>query len=85
MAGKLRKCVVLDRVQLDYTPPYCIHGKVTCIGCGKWCWLGSESYGPVAAREIDPVCMECANRMYPKGTEKLGNLRDHRRVDGPHE
>jgi len=79
-----RKVVILDRARSDWTPPYCIHGKVTCIGCGYWCWLGSETYKPVEARLIDPLCMECAMRIYPKGMQPAGNLRDHRRADGPH-
>jgi hypothetical protein len=82
---KLRRCVVLDRVRPDWTPPYCVHGKATCFGCGRWVYLGSETYRPVAAREIEPLCMECAMKAYPAGTQPIGNLKDHRRADGPHD
>jgi len=81
----MRKVVVLDRVRDGYTPPYCVHGQATCFACGEWCWLGSETYGPVAARTIDPVCMDCIKLAYPKGISPLGHIRDHRTADGPHE
>lgn len=79
-----RTIVVLERVRADRQPAYCIHGKVTCIGCGYWCWLGSETYGPVAGHLVDPLCMDCAHRIYPKGIRPLGHITDHRRTDGPH-
>lgn len=84
MSDKLRKVVVLDRVRPDWTPPYCIHGRATCFVCGRWCWLGSETYEPVAARRLDPICLDCIKRVYPKGISPLGHIRDHRRADGPH-
>lgn len=80
-----RTIVVLERVRPGQMPDYCVHGQVTCIRCGHWCWLGSETYGPVSSRSVDPLCLDCSYEIVPKGTPLKGRLNDHRRADGPHE
>lgn len=82
--------IVLDRVTQE-TPPYCVHGRVTCLWCDNWCWLGDRSHDIVKAGEAAPICMECATAKW-KQAEALGmevprpiaNAGDHRRADGPH-
>jgi len=79
--------VVLDRVEPDMAmPAYCVHGRVTCIACPEWCWLGDQTYQVVMAREADPICKQCAARLIPDGRNDprfFGEIGDHRRSDGP--
>lgn len=75
-----------SRARRSRTPPeYCPHGKASCISCGDWCWLGHQTYQAVAHQGVKPICLPCAEAYIPPGTERAGNIRDHRRADGPHE
>lgn len=75
--------LVLDRVEDVRQPPYCTHGKATCGACGHWVWLGSETHSHVSSGAAHPLCMVCAQR-HAQLENKIGNIADHRRVDGPH-
>jgi NifB/MoaA-like Fe-S oxidoreductase len=79
-----RKCVVLDRVRPDWTPPYCVHGRATCVRCGLWVYLGDKTHREVAGGNTSPLCMECAVEILPYGSVPDGRLNDHHREDGPH-
>jgi len=84
-AGRQPETVVLlDRIEPGVTPPYCTHGRATCVGgCGEWVWLGHATAKAVTGGAA-PLCMECARRLIPAGTGPVTNIRDHRRADGPH-
>jgi hypothetical protein len=73
--------VTLDRVDPDSLPPYCVHGRTTCVVCGHWCWLGDKTYEVVHSGQCQPVCLLCARK---GGTGLTGHIEDHRRADGPH-
>lgn len=80
-----RPVVVLDPIEPGAgKPEYCIHGRVTCVGCGDWCWLGHQTYEAVSSGAVAPVCKPCAGQYIPAGLERSGNIQDHRRADGPH-
>lgn len=80
--------VVLDRIPADEAKPlYCVHGRVTCLLCRGWCWLGNVTHGIVVSRQAMPICKECASRFPGSGAGQLrlrGHVADHLRVDGPH-
>lgn len=76
--------VLLDRIEPGETPPYCAHGRATCVGCDDWVWLGSETERVVTAGEALPLCLDCARRRLPAAARPARNLADHRRDDGPH-
>jgi hypothetical protein len=77
--------VVLDRVEPGRTPPYCIHGRASCVGgCGEWVWLGDQTHEVVVSGMAAPLCMQCAKQLIPPDVERLAQLEDHRRADGPH-
>lgn len=77
-------CVVVDRIEPGQPKPdYCIHGRVTCAGCDEWCWLGDRTYEAVRSGRYAPLCRQCVASL-PPGIRPTGNLRDHRRADGPH-
>lgn len=60
--------VVLDRIEPGWAPPYCTHGRATCIGgCGEWVWLGDKTYEVVASGRAEPICRQCADRLIPPG------------------
>ncbi len=81
----VERVVVLDRIEPGWTPPYCTHGRATCIGgCDEWVWLGHATVEAVTAGAA-PLCRQCAARLIPAGTRPVTNIRDHRRADGPHE
>lgn len=76
--------VILDRIEPGQTPPYCTHGRATCMGgCGEWVWLGSETLTVVQAGTV-PLCRQCATRLIPAGTTPVRHIDDHLRADGPH-
>jgi hypothetical protein len=79
--------VVLDRIVTGWVPPYCTHGRATCVGdCGEWVWLGHATWEAVVQREVLPLCQPCALRLIPPADRKVvGRLDDHLRADGPHE
>lgn len=81
------KYVVLDRVEPGWTPPYCVHGRATCIGptCTRWVWLGSETYGAVASGQVAPICTQCANLHLSPGAGPEQRIVDHLRAEGPHD
>jgi hypothetical protein len=80
-----RDYVILDRIEPGRTPPYCTHGRATCVGgCGEWVWLGDKTHGLVASRSHAPLCRQCANRLIPPGVRPARRVEDHRRADGPH-
>lgn len=77
--------VVLDRCDENPDPDYCIHGRASCVFCGFFCWLGSESVGPVSRHDYWPICVSCAQQHIPPEYQSpIGNLNDHKRADGPH-
>lgn len=79
--------VVLDRVEdlAQDDTPYCVHGRVTCVWCRAWCWLGDSSHREVSAGRLAPLCRPCADRtVRPAGVSRVSNVGDHRRADGPH-
>lgn len=83
--------IVLERIVDGVTPDYCIHGKVTCWWCEKWCWLGDNSHQLVSSGDVTPMCKECANEAWAtaeaqgaKRPRPITNAMDHRRADGPH-
>lgn len=77
---------ILDRIEPNWTPPYCTHGRATCVGgCGEWVWLGHKTHDVVKSGQAQPLCKECANRLIPPDTKADGRIEDHRRADGPHE
>lgn len=74
--------VILDRIEPGHTPPYCIHGRTTCVGgCNEWLWLGSRTHAAVASGRAAPICHPCAARLVPAGAQLSGHLNDHRRND----
>ncbi len=80
-----RNVVVLDRIEPGIAPPYCTHGRATCVGgCGEWVWLGNRTHDIVKSGQAAPLCRQCANRLIPPGARVVRNVGDHRRADGPH-
>lgn len=77
--------VILDAVEPDVIPEYCVHGKTTCYGCGDWCWLGSETYKVITSGEVAPLCLRCAHKKLPREARPSEHIHDHRRTDGPHD
>jgi hypothetical protein len=77
--------VLLDRIEPGWTPPYCTHGRATCITCDEWCWLGDKTHEVVVSGRAAPMCMQCAARLVPTDAERAGHVQDHRRADGPHD
>lgn len=57
--------VLLDRVVPGLTPGYCVHGGVTCVGCGLWAWLGSATAELVSSGRAAPLCLHCARELGP--------------------
>ncbi len=79
--------VLLDRIDPAVPAqdlPYCTHGRVSCVGCQEWCWLGHKTHDVVASGEAAPLCLECAHRLIPKGAKPTHHIEDHLRADGPH-
>lgn len=69
--------VILDRIEPDVEPPYCVHGRVTCFGdCGEWLWLGDQSFDLVSKGKVIGLCVECAQKVLPDGIEPIGNIED---------
>jgi hypothetical protein len=81
----LTDVVILDRIEPGWTPPYCTHGRATCVGgCGEWLWLGDKTHDVVKSGRAAPLCHQCARRLIPPGARAARNIGDHRRADGPH-
>lgn len=77
--------VVLERVVEGETPAHCVHGKVTCHRCDRFCWLGDKSYEMVITGEVVGMCMECAIELgVAEHGRPIANVHDHLRKDGPH-
>jgi hypothetical protein len=76
--GDRHQVVVLDRIEPGELPPYCVHGRATCINCDEWVWLGDKTHDLVAEQGVAPLCRECANRIIPRGegVEPIGNAGD---------
>jgi hypothetical protein len=77
VSGKTASFIVLDRVADMNHPPYQVCGFCTCLACGAYCYLGSESIKLVAAPGNDtyPLCIRCANEHIPR--ERMGDPDDH--------
>lgn len=72
--------VILDRIEPDHTPPYCTHGRTTCVGgCGEWLWLGDQTHAVVAAGRAVPICLPCATKLVPAGARAHRHVEDHQR------
>lgn len=78
--------IVLDRIEPgEPKPEYCVHGRATCMGgCGEWVWLGDKTFEIVNSGQAMPLCRHCAIRLGLDSRNRAGNVRDHRRADGPH-
>lgn len=48
------RVVVLDRIEPGREPPYCVHGRATCVACPEW--LGDKTYQAVISGEAEPLC-----------------------------
>jgi hypothetical protein len=84
--GGGQNIVVLDRIEPDFTPDYCTHGRATCITCDEWVWLGHNTHEVVASKQAYPMCLQCAKKnVAQEGTKYMGRITDHRRADGPHD
>lgn len=60
--------VVLDPIEPGSPrPEYCIHGRVTCAGCGDWCWLGHQTHEAVSSG----AWRRCVSRAHT-GTSRPG-------------
>lgn len=79
-----RLFVVLDRVEYGNTPPCTQHGRTTCCACSAQVWLGSKSARLVEDGAV-PVCVPCAHRLLPFGSQPLRNVADHLHIGGPHQ
>lgn len=76
--------IVLDRIEPGWTPPYCIHGRATCIGCDNWVYLGHATHDVVSEGRALPICRQCAEKQVPRGVDPVTRIEDHLREDGPH-
>ena len=78
--------VVLQRIEPgEPAPPYCVHGRTTCVGgCGEWLWLGSATLEVVTSGEALPLCQECASALIGPQASLVRRVRDHRISEGPH-
>ncbi len=76
------RVIILDRIEPDEPPGYCVHGRATCVGgCTEWLWLGHETVKVVQSGEALPLCRQCAVRLVQPGAATLiCSL-----PDGPHE
>lgn len=77
--------IVLDVVEPGVTPPYCCHGRATCMGCNEWVWLGHKSVEVVRSGQALPLCQPCATRLVPPDSQPVGHVEDWPRSNGPHE
>lgn len=86
--GRSGPVVVLERVQANYTPAYCLHGYASCVLCDSLCYMGSETSQMIKSKGYSPICGQCANRLASEGAlteaDRIGNTHDHLRRDGPH-
>lgn len=73
--------VILERIEPGVEPDYCVHGKVTCIRCADWCWLGDATHEAVKSEAVAPLCKPCAEQVVPKDYQPLGWLHDSERHD----
>lgn len=87
MTEQTMPAVILDVVEPGVTPPYCTHGRASCMGgCGNWLWLGDQTHKLVERGDYLPVCQPCAIRLIPpEHRTPIGEVHDHLRVDGPHD
>lgn len=79
--------LVLDRIEPGVTPPYCTHGRATCVGgCGEWVWLGDRTFEMVKSGEAAPLCWQCATALVPQSPDarRVGTVYDRLRSQGPH-
>jgi hypothetical protein len=82
--------LLLDRLRFGEKPDYCVHGYVDCGRCFATCWLGSESVEIISSGKANPLCLDCANAIHEAMPDiwgpqnRIGQLHDHRREDGPH-
>lgn len=66
--------VILDRTEVE--PDYCVHGRVTCAGCGEWLWLGPETFAPVKSGAILPACRGCIEMAGYRLEDRIGRIED---------
>lgn len=76
--------VALDRAADTPHPEYCVHGRTQCVDCGEWVLLGHTTHEQVLAGKLVPICLPCVRGPRYRQVKPTGNIRDHRRADGPH-
>ncbi len=76
--------VVLARIADDPTPEHCIHGRVECVRCHEWCWLGDQTLTVVTSGEALPLCHQCAVQVIPPDQRAYKTVADRPAADGPH-
>jgi hypothetical protein len=80
-----RPVLVLERVDPRRLPDFEVHGRALCVACPEWVWLGDQSVVVVADGQADPICLECAIRLFPDANAEYAGRVEDQRVDGPHE
>ena len=82
--GSSGTVLILERISDVPEPDYCTHGYVQCIYCYEFCWMGDQSVEMITSGEAFPLCVTCAPKLIPEGTEPIRQVQDHKRKDGPH-
>lgn len=68
--------VLLDKVDPDVKPSYHTCGKVTCITCDEWLWLGPKTLQAVQTGKILGICGDCLRKALPEGAEPIATITD---------
>jgi hypothetical protein len=69
----------LERCEDQGNPEYIVYAKTKCYECGKWCWLGDQTFAAVDAGEAVPFCVPCGSLIFPQGSPfAVDVLRDRR-------
>lgn len=54
------RLVVLELIEENPDPQYCVHGRTKCFGCDRWCHLGAQTIQVIKDGEAMPMCRACA-------------------------
>lgn len=68
--------VLLDRIEPGQAPDYQTRGRVSCVACDEWCWLGDKTYEAVLSGAVVGLCLVCAGRMIPNSDSRVGRIDD---------